>query len=285
MLSATRYRAAAEIGRQNRLAVEISKLQQSISSEKRLTKASDDPTASTRISEIRQTQADQLVWQRNITTGAGVAGAADDRLSGIADLLNRAKELMLSGRNDSTSQTDRQVIAQSLRALAADLDTAQAALDPAGDPLFPEGDPILIPVSETLALPATLSRARVFGGVETADGTKTLQQILGDAADAIVRADDDARGTEVTAAIASLDAGINHAIGVRTDLGVQAGRFDSANETLDAQIQQQKEERSIVEDTDLTYALSQFQAKQLSLQASQTVFAQSMRSNLFDLLR
>lgn len=284
MLSATRYRAQAEIGRQSQLAQEIAKLQQSVSTEKRLTKPSDDPTAAKRISEIRQLQSDQLVWDRNINTGAAIAAAADSRLGEIADLLNRAKELVLSGRNDSTSQTDRDAIAISLRALATDLDSAAIASDPAGDPLFPVDDPIEIPVSDTLNLPATLNRAAVFDGITTDAGAKSLQQILRDAADAIVDPDPATRGPDVAASIAELDASIDHLIGVRADQGIQGARFDEARDVLELREERSKEERSVLEDTDLTYALSAFQAKQLSLQAAQSVFAQSMKSTLFDLI-
>jgi len=57
MISSTRYRALAEINRQTDLSRQIAKLQASVSSGKRLDKASDDPDAAQRISEIRQTQA------------------------------------------------------------------------------------------------------------------------------------------------------------------------------------------------------------------------------------
>jgi flagellar hook-associated protein 3 FlgL len=284
MLSATRYRAAAEIGRQSQLALEMAKLQQSISTEKRLTKASDDPIAAARITEIRQMQADQRVWNSNITTGAAIAASADTKLADIADLLGRAKELVLSGRNDSTSATDRSAIALSLRALVDDLDNAALSTDPTGETLFPDGTPLDIPVSASLRLPATASRASVFDGVSTADGAKTLQQILTDAADAIVGADPATRGTDVTSAISALDAGIGHVIRARTDQGNRAARFDDAADALEAVTLQHKEERSLLEDTDLTYALSALQQKELSLQAAQAVFAQSMKTTLFDLL-
>jgi flagellar hook-associated protein 3 FlgL len=284
MLSATRYRAAAEIGRQSQLALEMSKLQESISTEKRLSKASDDPIAAARITEIRQAQADQLVWGSNIVAGSSIAAAADTRIGDIADVLDRAKELVLSGRNDSTSTTDRNAIAISLRSLVEELDTMAQSLDPTGEALFPTDEVLRIPVSDSLELPATVGRAEVFDQVETGSGTRTLRAILNEAADAIVSTDAATRATDITTAIADLDAGIGHVIRVRTDQGNRAVRFDDADAALDASMASHKEERSLLEDTDLTYALSQFQQKQVSLQAAQAVFAQSMKQTLFDLL-
>jgi flagellar hook-associated protein 3 FlgL len=284
MLSATRHRATAEIGRQSQLALEMAKLQESVSSGKRLSKASDDPIAASRITELRQAQADQLMWKSNLNTGGSVAEVADSKIGDIAEVLGRAKELVLSGRNDSTSTTDRNSIAVSLRSLVAELDTAAQALDPSGEPLFPDGDALLIPVSDSLELPATVSRAEVFDQVPIGSGTRTLRAIIDEAADAIVSGDPGTRLTDVTTAIADLDAAIGHVIRVRTDQGNRGARFDDAEAALDALIAANKEERSLLEDTDLTYALSSFQQKQVSLQAAQAVFAQSMKQTLFDLL-
>ncbi|WP_294390005.1 flagellin [uncultured Sphingomonas sp.] len=284
MLSATRYRATVEIGRQNDLTSDIAKLQQSISSTKRLSKASDDPAAATRISELRQVQADELVWKNNINTGASVAAAVDNRLGGIGDVLNRAKELILRGRNDSTSPSDRQAIALSLRELATDLDSSATATDSSGNALFPTDPAFGIPVSETLSLPATVTRSDVFDNIPTADGPQSLQQMLRGAADAIVNTNLTQRATDVAASVAAVDNGIAHVIAVRTDQGIRAARFDEARDSLETRVEQHKEERSVLEDTDLTYALSTIQAKQLSLQAAQTVYAQTMKSTLFDLI-
>ena len=115
MISSTRYRATAEINRQTELSRQIAQLQESVSTGKRLSAASDDPGAAQRISEIRQTQADQVVYTNNANMGTSISSAVDTSLSSISDLLNRAKELVLNGRNDTTSSTDRNAITQELQ--------------------------------------------------------------------------------------------------------------------------------------------------------------------------
>jgi flagellar hook-associated protein 3 FlgL len=283
MISSTRYRALAEMNRQSDLAKQIATLQASVSSGKRITKPSDDPDASSRVAEIRQTQADQVVWTNNVNMGTSISSAVDTKLGSVADSLDRAKELVLSGRNDTTSPTDRAAIAAELRALANDLDSDAQASDPTGAPLFPTGTPLAIPVSDTLGLPATASRTEVFGSVSTAAGTKSLKQILNDAADAI-ESTSATRATDVQAGLDQIDAGSAHITGIRTDQGVRAGRFDQAKDQLDSSAENLSEERVGLEGTDLTYALSEFQSKQLSLQAAQAVFAQANKTSLFDLL-
>ncbi len=283
MISSTRYRAIAEINRQSDLSQQIAKIQEEVSTGIRVAKSSDDPNAMQRITEIRQTQADQVVWTSNSNMGTSIASSVDTSLGSIAEMLNRAKELLLSGRNDTTSNSDRANIASELRSIVADLNSASAAADPTGAPLYPTGTPLSIPVSSTLNLPATAQRSAVFGNVTTASGTQTLQQILTAAATA-VEGNGATRATDIQTSLDAIDAGSAHIIQVRADQGVRAARFAAAKSDLDTSGQNLSEERLGLEGTDLTYALSQFQAKQTSLQAAQTLFAQSNKSSLFNLL-
>ena len=284
MISATRYRALAEINRQTALGREISDLQSNVSSGKRLTVPSDDPIASSRVSDIRRVQANQVAWKSNANTGASISAAADNRLGSVGTILDRAKDLVLAGRNDTVSAADRKANATELRTLADQIDNLAQSADPTGRPLFPTGTPISIPVSDTLAIPATASRDDVFGNVTTAGGTKTLSALLNDAADALEESDPALRPGKIDASITALDAGAAHITQQRADQGVRAQRFDSAKDDLLTTGDQLKAERSTLEDTDLTYSLAEFQAKQLALSASQTLFAQTTKSSLFDML-
>jgi len=283
MISLTRYRTAAQIRRQTELGQQIAELQDSVSSGKRITKPSDDPQASQRVSEIRQSQADQAIWSNNIDMATSIASAVDSNLGDMADSLNRAKELILSGRNDTTSAIDRSAIAQELRSIAADFDSKSVSSDPTGAPLFPAGTPNSFPISDTLNLPVTASRTVIFGNVSTASGTKTLQQILNDAADAI-QSTTATRAADVQSGLDEIDAGFAHITSERTDHGVRAARFDEAKTDLESSEANLSEERSGLESTDLTYALAEFQSKQTALQAAQTLYARANSKSLFDLL-
>jgi len=283
MISATRYSTAAEIRRQTALAKEITKLQSSVSSKQRFTVASEDPIAAGRVAEIRQAQADQIVWSGNADTGAVISGAVDVKLTSVANMLDRAKDLVLAGRNDTASVQDRAVIASELRGLAADIQTYSQQNDPTGRPLFPTGQPLLIPVSETLSLPATASRAAVFS-TTTAAGVQTMSDILNDAADALEEPDPTLRAAAINAGITAIGQGADHIGAVRADQGVRGQRFDDAKAGLQNDSDSLAEERIGLQQTDLTYAISEAQAKQLSLQAAQALFAQTNKSSLFDRL-
>lgn len=283
MISATRYSATAEIRRQTDLAKEIGKLQSSVSSGKRLTAASDDPTASGRISDIRQTQADQLIWSRNADTGAAIASAVDGNLKAVSTILDRAKDLVLSGRNDTASASDRAAIASELRGLASDIQAYSQQKDPTGRPVFPTGSVLAIPVGDGSNLPATATREAVFTAT-TATGPQSLSDILTAAADSLEQTDPDLRAKAIDISITDIDAGAAHMTVTRADQGLRAQRFDDAKEQLLASGAGLKDERDGLEQTDLTYAVSEFQAKQVSLQAAQSLFAQTSKTSLFNLL-
>ena len=281
MISATRYSAAAEIRRQANLAKEMSTLQTSVSTGKRLTAPSDDPSASSRVADIRQSQADQAIWTRNVGTGTGIAAAADNALDSIADIMDRAKELVLSARNDTSSPENRSVIAAELRGLAEDLESYSQTKDPTGRPLFPTGSPLLIPVSSTQKLPATTSREEVFDNVV---GVLSLGDILNAAADGMELTDPALRATAINTGISDLDQAAGHIGAVRADQGVRAQRFDDASDQLSSMDDSLTGERNDLEGTDLVYAVAEFKAKELSLNAAQALFVQTSQKSLFDLL-
>lgn len=284
MISATRYRAQAAINRQSSLGQQIAKLEESVSSGKRIVRPSDDPTAATRVAEIRQAQSDQTVYTHNANTGISISSVADTKLASVATILDRAKDLVLKGRNDTSSAADRTSIANELRDMANDVVTLSQDNDPTGRPLFPTTEPTRIPVSDTLSIPATASRDAVFNKLTTAKGTQSISDILNDAADALEQTDETLRGPGIQTSIESISTASGHIISIQSDQGVRAKRFDDAKDQIASNGDALTEERSSLEDTDLTYALADFQAKQLALQAAQTVYAQGNKTSLFDLL-
>lgn len=284
MIGSTRYTAAAEIARQSQLAADMAKLQQSVSTGKRLSAPSDDPVASSRIAQIRQDQADQSAWMRNVSTGQAIATAADTTLGSVSTLLDRAKELMLSGRNEGTADADRLSAASELRGLVAAIGSYAGATDANGRALFPDGTPLAIPVSAAVSVTPTEGSTAIFGSVAVVGGTKSIVDILTSAADALELPDAAPRGTAATASIAELDAAASHIASARTDQGLRGQRFDDAASRLSAQGDAATEERDTLEQTDTTYALATYSAKDTQLKAAQAMFAQTHKQTLFDLL-
>jgi len=284
VITATRYRALAEINRQAKLGAEIARAQSDISTGKRLETASDDPIAAARISVIRRAQADQTVWMRNIETAKAVAAEVDTALGGIADIFNRVKELTLAGRSESVSPNDRAAMVQELTSLRTALANHQTSTTPTGQPLFPTDAPLLISTSATQRLPATAQRSTVFEGISYAHGADTLDWAIGAAIDAIATDDIVSRRGLADTALSDIDRAISHVTNQYAAQGVRAAQLDDAATTIESASIQLAEERSTLEDTDVASTVMKLNAKTLSLQAAQMAFAKVNRNTLFDFL-
>jgi flagellar hook-associated protein 3 FlgL len=284
VITATRYRAMAEINRQAKLGAEIARAQSEISTGKRIDRASDDPIAAGRIVEIRRAQADQLVWTRNIETARSVAAQVDTALDGAANIFNRVKELALAGATESVSASDRAAIVQELASLRTQLGNLSTTTTATGQPLFPTDAPLQISTSATQRLPATAQRSTVFEEVALGAGTGTLDSVIEDVINAVSIDDIAMRRTAADASLIDVDIAIRHVTSQHAAQGIRAAQLDEAANTIAESGIQLAEERSSLEDTDVASAIMRLNAKTLTLQAAQAAFAKVNRNTLFDFL-
>lgn len=285
MVGITGYRMTAEINRQTRLGKDIARAQSDISSGKRLQTASDDPAAWARVSVIKRTLSNQQAWLNNANTAASVADQVSSVLDGLSNSMQRAGELMVAANNASSTASDRASIADELNGIADDIDAAAGAVDSRGLPLFPTDTPLPIPISRVLQVTYTDSKANIFDSVSTAAGTKSLSQILRDAATAITGTDDAVRKAASSVANDEVQAGITKVSTLLGQHGVRAARIDSVKSSLEDNKLVLQEERSNLEGTDVASTVAQLQANLLSLQAAQAAFAKINSTSLFDLIR
>ncbi len=284
MITATRYRATAEINRQTRLSDAIARAQVDISTGKRIQTASDDPISAARIADIRRSQADQTAWGRNVDTARSLASQVDTSLSNMQDIFNRVKELTLAGASESASHSDRQAMVAELQSLRVALSNLETGTTPTGQDLFPTDSPLQIAVSATERLPATAKRSDIFDTVGLSSGTGTLDSVIAAAADALAIDDTAARSTAANTSLSDIDEAAYHVSDARSAQGVRALRLDDAADAITQNGSTLTEERSLLEDTDVAATMMQLNAKTLSLQAAQQAFAKVNRNTLFDLL-
>ena len=216
---------------------------------------------------------------------AAASGAADSVLDTAAVITARARELMVQAATATVSAPDRTAIAVELRALADQMTGLADTRASNGDPLFASGAALSVPTVDGVALTAVASRTAVFGTIATANGPQDAAAIIIAAANAIVIADPAARAASIGTAITDLAAADDHLILARATQGATARRMDDMLDGIASELLVQAEERSGIEDTNLTTALAQIQGAQLTLQAAQGIFARLNQSTLFDLLR
>lgn len=283
--TSTRFRNSLEISRQLKLAKDIERGQIQISGGKRLLAPSDDPVAAARISQIGRDQGNESAFKSNVTTAAALAARADTTLASVASLVDRAKELMLTGANGTLSAENRASIAIELRSIVDEIDSLSNAKDFRGQPLFSSDDPLEIPVAPGLTVAPVDSKANVFGLVQTSFGPYPITALVDAAAQYLEITDDAQRQMLCERQIGLLDNVISHVANVRGEQGLRAQRLDELTERYEDSAIKLTEERSDLESTDVAEAIARIQATQITLQAAQSIYAQLNQKTLFDLLR
>jgi flagellar hook-associated protein 3 FlgL len=109
----------------------------------------------------------------------------------------------------------------------------------------------------------------------------SLSTGIRDAATAVAAGDTAA----MNLSLGALAASISHVADQHARIGLAGGRLDRIGDGLAARGIALTDERSVVEDTDLTVAIAQLNAQELTLNAAQAAFAKINRQTLFDLLR
>ena len=276
MINATGNRMTQEIARQSRLASQIATKQAQVSTGDRLQRASDDPVATSRIAELSRTQANDSARARNINLGITLTAQADGQLRNMSDLLARSQELAVSGANAGLNPDSRTAIALEMRALADEIDAMSLVKYSTGEPLFPNISANPIRFDDDIAFAPVPTRQDIFetGGI-------AISQIMRDAASAIEAGDIVLTGNALTA----IGGAINQVADSQAEVGINAALLDRLQERSAVRAITVREERSKLEDTDLTIAIAELNGMTLTLEAAQAAFARINRQTLMDFLR
>ena len=275
MINAVGNRMTREIARQQKLADALERTQIQISGGKKLLRMSDDPVAARRIATIGTTQASMAAWSTNVNSASALVSQADGVMKSVSDLMSRARELTLAAASDTANPTDRATIAAELGTIADELDALAATRDSNGDPVFAAGAARVMRFDSDVTFAPVPSAADVF-----VVGGNSLSTGIRDAA-AAVAANDKAG---MNASLGSLDTAISHVADEHAKIGLSGGRLDRIGDGLASRGIALKDERSVVEDTNLEEAIAQLHAQDLTLQAAQAAFAKINRQTLFDIL-
>lgn len=275
MINATGNRMAFEIARQTRLARSIEQIQIDISTGKRIQRPSDDPAAAARVATIRQSQADDDVWKRNIDLGSSLAAQADGVLKGLNERLARAQVLMIQGSTGSLPAGDRNTIGAEIRAIADEVDGLAGTQSSLGQPLFSSGAPRAIRFGDSVLFAPVPSRAQVFeyASIPLSDQLRNLAAAV-----------ETGSRAQLDAALDLAQGLVRHGADVAAGIGSTAARLDLLADTRASRAVDLTVERSSLEATDYTSAIATLNAQQLTLEAAQAAFARINRRSLIDLL-
>src|SRR5437016_5532768 len=100
---------------------ELNEAQAQLTSGKRISRLSDDPVAAARAERARATQARADADQRAIDASRASVSQVESAFGDATDLLQQARELMVSAGNPSYGAAERRGIAQQLAGIRAQL--------------------------------------------------------------------------------------------------------------------------------------------------------------------
>lgn len=278
-------------------ATQLAKLQEQSSSQKKITRPSDDPAATADSLRVRAQQRANEQYARNIGDGNGWLTTLDSALSATTALMNNVRDLTVQGANDGAmSQPAKDAIAIALEGLKQDLlarantkyggrsvfagnSDARAAFDvgAGGTVTFngTSGSTVERRINANTTVAVDADGAAVFGDEDTSV-FKLIDDIVSD-----LRTGNANAGTHLDA----IDERLQAIIGQQAAVGARQAQIERAEEanmdkagTLEAQ-------RSGIEDIDLGKAILDLKLQEVSYQATLAVTARVLQPTLMDFLR
>ena len=288
------------VARFNRLSGDIQNTQGRIATGKNVLRASDDPVAAANISFTRDQKVMLDRFNTNIDRARVRLNVTENVLSDSMNVLTRAYELALQGRNDALSAVDRQAIAMEVTQLKNTMMGLANSRDASGNYMFSgfklteapfkrDEDGIIqyhgdrgahsVQVSEDLRLRTGVDGATMFLRVPTETGGKDVFAIL-------EKLESDLKsGYTDAASVDDLDFSIKHFSIQQTRVGAELNKADLQQAALEKRILLMDENLSNLEDADLAALVTELQSQIVSRDAAQQAFVKIGQQSLFDYIR
>lgn len=289
----------------HRVNARLTRTQEKLSSNREITRPSDDPFNAARALQLRESLAGTQQYQRNVRDSIGWQETSEGAFSQITASLAHVKELLVQGSSDSVDAVSREAIAKEIDQMVAGIkESANATYQGrcvfsgtrTNQPPYPLPEPVA-PANPDQFQGSPQQVERQIGPGVTLEVSVSIHGALGDgqaAADGGIldnlrdiaqhlRAGDGAalRGADLTA----LDANIDALLGVRALNGSRQNRLDAALSRL-AEIEESTlTQLSETEDADIAKTIIEFNSQQAAYQAALKAGANIVQASLMDFLR
>ena len=285
-------------GAMSSLTAQAQKLQDQISTGKKLASASDDVVAYQQLRAIATASADGTADAANIGVARTKLTSADTTLTAITTQLQRASELTVQARNGTLNDSDRSAIASELGTIADTIAELANSNDASGQPLFGGADTGAAVVtnadgthtlakSTTPSVPIGAGQSVVPGENATAvlglSGGRNAIDMLAALATALKAGGD--TSAALGGALTDLSTATTQVSDVQASLGARGARLDLVSAQLTSAATNRETRRSALEDTDVTQAITDLQKTMTVLQATQASFTKLSSLSLFDYLK
>jgi flagellar hook-associated protein 3 FlgL len=269
----------------------LATLQEQASSQKRLSKPSDDPQGVSEALQVRAQQRASEQYARNINDGEGWLTSIEGALKSSTDLLQRARNLVVQGANSGAlSAPARESIASELDSLKDEL-LKQANTEFLGQPVFAGNS------TAASAFDASYTHTGVAGSTveRRVDSTSTIQvdadgaKIFGEGPDSVFAllagvAQDLRDGTDVGPRLDSLDARISTVLGEHALIGSRYTQLERVRSvTMDQSLSLQSQLAGI-EDVDIGRVIIDLKSQEIAYQTALAVTSRALQPTLMSFL-
>jgi flagellar hook-associated protein 3 FlgL len=304
--TATMYQSSVQQLQQRQQLLAQSQAQ--LTSGKRIQRASDDPADAAHAERALAVMTRADANQRALDASRNAMQLTEGALGHAAELLQQVREHVVSAGNGSYGDTERQTLAEAIRALRDDLLAESNRSDGAGLYLFggqgSSGPPLVDgPGGVSFAgTPGQLSSASGEASPLTVDGQAawlgapdpanpgTVLSVF-DVLDGIVTSlMTPGLGSAVVAqtvrdGLGDIDAVVGNLSVWRSRAGEALGRVESVEQRISQTKLDAQERRSRAEDLDMVAAVSEFQNRQSGYDAALRTFSTVQRLSLFEYIR
>lgn len=286
------------------LSTKADTLNTQIATTKKFTDPSDDVVAYNRLSTIKQASADSKAYGSNVSLAKSLLQQSDSTLSAIGTQLQQAAELTTQAATGTLNDADRKTIAIQLQSIRDDLVNLAGTKDARGQPLFGAatgataitqaadgtvrfggtGEVSTIPIADGTDIQATESAQRVFGNIPASGGgTTDVFTVLSSFISALNAGGD--ISTAAGAAATGLQGAMTQVNAVQGSVGAREARLDIVSTQATDAAGARELDRSALEDTDLSTAITELQKTMTVLSATQASFTKLGSLSLFDYLK
>ncbi len=288
--------------------VALSEAQIQLTSGKRVLRPSDDPAAAAQVERALAAATRSEGQQRALDSARNSMALSESALGDAGNILQQAREMMVSGGNGTYTDAERKTVADNLRGLRNDLLAVANRGDGSGRYLFggqgSDGPPLLdasggvvyggtsggMQAATGEAMPLSLDGRAVWlqapdpahpgAHVSVFDALDKAVAEMGTPGRTATQA-----ATTVSAGLAGIDAAMANLSSWRSAAGEALNRADNIGSRLSQAKLDAQSQRSAAEDLDMVAAVSGVQAKQTGYDAALKTYSMVQRLSLFDYIR
>ena len=279
---------------------ELSQTELQVASGKRILNPSDDPSATVRILDLKETQQRLLQFQRNADAATAKLDQEETALQGMENLLQRVRELAVQGNNDPLGAEGRSAVAAEIRQHIDSFLQLANTQDANGEYVFAgfqsqttpfshdgvgnfsyHGDSgqRMLKIGESREV-AVGDPGNIFMDFAAAGGgTTNVGEVLYRLATNLEAGNADPE------ALSDIDTALGSLLNLRAKVGARMNAIDEQKDANDAFDLAVTTVRSSLEDLDYAEAISRFNQQLTALQAAQQSFIKIQDMSLFNFMR